>query len=135
MNDCLFCKIISGAIPAHKVYEDGEVFAFLDIFPVNSGHTLIVPKKHFNDLFEADEESLKSLIVATPKVARLVMKALEYKAFNLFVNNGAAAGQVINHLHFHVVPRIEGDDHHLFAGTKTSDEELKAVADKISLVI
>lgn len=135
MNDCLFCKIVNNEIPAHKVYEDDAVVAFLDIFPVNPGHVLIVPKKHFNDLFDVDEESLKSLVAVVPRVARLVMTALDYRAFNLFVNNGAEAGQVIYHLHFHVVPRREGDGHRLFAGTKATDEELKAVADKISPVL
>ncbi|MFH0988309.1 MAG: HIT family protein [Parcubacteria group bacterium] len=135
MNDCLFCKIINGEIPAHKVYEDDDVLAFLDIMPVNPGHTLIVPKKHFANLLDADEKTLGRIISAVPKVARLIMTALDYQAFNLSVNNGKDANQIVSHLHFHVIPRRAGDGHEWFHGIPASAEELKAISRRLISII
>ncbi|MFH0779418.1 MAG: HIT family protein [Parcubacteria group bacterium] len=132
MTDCLFCKIIAGEIPSEKVYEDEDVFAFLDIKPVNLGHALVVPKKHCANLLDVDPETLKKTIAAIPKIAKAVMSAFDYQAFNLGVNNGALAGQLVAHLHFHIIPRKEGDGHLLFPGKPyASAEEMKNVGEKI----
>lgn len=129
--DCLFCKIIKGEIPAQIVYEDKSVMAFLDIFPSNPGHVLVVPKKHCENLLDASGEDLRSVISVIPKIAAAVLKGLDYKAFNLGVNNGKVAGQVIPHLHVHIVPRREGDGHELFRGVKVETAELEDVAKRI----
>lgn len=128
---CVFCKIINNELPSQKVYEDGFVIAFLDINPVNPGHTLVVPKRHVPDMIEASNEDLSHLIIAGRKVAEAIMKSMGYKAFNIEVNNGAIAGQVVNHLHFHVVPRHEEDGLTHWPGEKYEEGEMEKVADKI----
>jgi len=129
--DCLFCKIINGAVPAQIVYEDKSVLAFLDIFPSNPGHVLVVPKKHCENLLDASGEDLRSLISVIPKIATAALKSVECERFNLAVNNGSVAGQVIPHLHFHIVPRREGDGHELFKGVKAEVEELQEIKEKL----
>jgi histidine triad (HIT) family protein len=131
MNDCLFCKIIKGEIPASKVYEDENVLAFLDIHPVNSGHTLIVPKKHSEGLLDADDEVLSQMVVVTKKVAAAILRSLGYEAFNLEQNNGPIAGQVIPHLHWHIVPRRADDGLKHWPGKEYGEGEANDVAVKI----
>ena len=106
---CLFCKIIKGEIPTNKIYEDDKVFAFLDVKPVNPGHTLVIPKKHVANIEEIEEEDLKALIVAVKKIGLRLKEKLPCPAYNIIQNNGPVAGQEIMHLHFHIVPRFEGD--------------------------
>lgn len=108
MSECLFCKIIAGQIPAFKIMEDSETLAFLDINPAAPGHTLVVPKKHAKDIFEADEDSVRAVAVATKKVADMIRKSLGTDV-SVLQNNGRAAGQAIDHLHVHVIPRRAGD--------------------------
>ncbi len=132
MNECLFCKIIRGEIPSIKVYENHNSIAFMDIRPVNTGHILIVSKKHFEDMLAADDETIKDVAVAAKKVALAVKKALNPDGINLAANNGAAAGQVIFHLHWHIIPRLEGDGLRLWPGRQdVTQEELKEAAEKI----
>ncbi len=109
MEDCLFCKIIKGGVSSAKVYEDENHLAFLDIFPANKGHTLIIPKKHYAHFSEIPHEEIGRLIEAVRKVAAGVKTALKAEGINLFLNEGRAAGQLIFHAHFHVIPRFEGD--------------------------
>jgi histidine triad (HIT) family protein len=109
MTDCVFCKIISGEIPADKIYEDDSVVAFLDIKPVSRGHTLVVPKKHTNDFLSTDDETLKGLIVKVKKIADAVMLGVGAQGINVSTNHGAAAGQIIFHLHYHLIPRFSND--------------------------
>ncbi|MFH0814846.1 MAG: HIT family protein [Candidatus Falkowbacteria bacterium] len=128
--DCLFCKIIKGEIPCHKIYEDADVFAFLDINPVSQGHTLVLPKKHFKGLLDSDAETLSKIMAAAQKIARAIGKA-----FNLIQNNGAAAGQVIDHLHFHIIPRNESDGLKHWPGKPYIGEEAINIAKKIQQVL
>jgi len=130
-SDCLFCKIIKGEIPATKVYEDDNILAFLDIHPVNPGHTLIVPKIHSEDLLNADENILQQMIVVTKKVATAILRGLNYEAFNLEQNNGKIAGQVIPHLHWHIVPRTADDGLKHWPGKEYTEGEAQEIADKI----
>jgi histidine triad (HIT) family protein len=131
-NDDLFCKIAAGEEPAHKVYESENVIAFLDINPVNPGHTLIVPKKHYNDLLAADNEILQEMILVTRKVAAGIILAFdEYDAFNLQLNNGRLAGQVIPHLHWHIIPRKSGDGLSPWPGKQYEEGEAEEIAQKI----
>lgn len=106
---CIFCKIINGEIPCYKVYEDENVLAFLDIKPLNPGHTLVVPKKHYENLEEINEEDLTALILAIKKIGALIKEKLGVAGYNVSANNGAVAGQEVPHLHFHIIPRHEND--------------------------
>ncbi len=109
MDDCIFCKIINGDIPSAKVYEDDRVMAFLDIGPVNKGHTLVVPKKHSSNVLEDDLEDLNACMKAVQIVAKAVIKTVNAGGFNLITNTNNAAGQVIPHTHFHIIPRFKDD--------------------------
>lgn len=129
--DCIFCKIVAGEIPSYKVYEDGEVMAFLDITPVNPGHTLVIPKTHYGNLLELPEEALCVLAKAVKKIAPAVMNGTGANSFNLGLNNGASAGQAVDHVHFHIMPRFEGDGRELWHGTSYADGEAQKLADKI----
>lgn len=110
MQDTIFAKIIRREIPAEIIYEDEETLAFLDIAPVNEGHTLVVPKKPFRNLLDdVDEGTLLALMKTVKKVADAVKKATGAGGINVVANNEAAAGQVVFHLHFHVIPRFADD--------------------------
>ena len=109
MEDCLFCKIINGEIPSYKVYEDEKTFAFLDINPINEGHTLVVPKTHVLKITDAENGDLRALAIALKKVVKGIEEGLGVDNLNVIVNQGECAGQVIPHLHYHIVPRHEDD--------------------------
>lgn len=131
-QECLFCKIIAGEVPSQRIYEDEKTFAFLDIHPVNPGHTLIVPKKHSENLLDTDEQIVAAVMSTTQKVAQAVTTALRYKAFNIGINNGSDAGQVVFHLHVHMMPRHSKDGYTMWAGRKYPEEDdLKQIAEKI----
>ncbi len=109
MADCIFCRIIRGEIPSSKVYEDANVFAFLDIGPLAWGHTLVVPKKHVEAVTEMSPAESSALYAAVPRLAAAVMKATSAEGLNVLQNTGAAAGQAVAHLHIHLIPRRAGD--------------------------
>ena len=109
MVDCIFCRIVKGEIPSSKVYEDENVFAFLDIGPLAWGHVLIVPKKHSEAVTELAPGEAAALFAAVPKLAAAVMKATGAEGLNVLQNNGAVAGQAVHHLHIHLIPRHAGD--------------------------
>ena len=129
-NDCIFCAIAEGEIPSFKVYEDDLVLAYLDINPFSKGHTLVIPKRHASGLLEADDATLAELIVRVKKVAAQVKDRLGCDGFNILQNNGEAAGQTVKHIHFHIVPRWNGDPL-AFANTKGDMDELKALAERL----
>lgn len=131
MDDCIFCKIASGEIPSHKVYEDSDVFAFLDAKPINPGHTLVIPKEHYKDLYETPDEILKKLSVAVKKVALSVKKGLSPDGINIGMNNEPAAGQVVFHAHIHVIPRKKGDNLKHWPGQELSKEKQEEILEKI----
>lgn len=106
---CVFCEIVKGDIPADKIYEDDYVLAFLDIKPHNPGHTLVIPKKHYQNLEEIDEDSLAKLILAVKKVALMMKDKLGVLGYNVIENNNLIAGQVVPHIHFHIIPRYKND--------------------------
>lgn len=135
MSHCLFCNIIARKIPSDAVYEDPDVYAFLDIHPVNPGHVLVAPKKHSESLHDADEETVKLLIRAVQRIARGITSALDTTGFNVVQNNGAIAGQVISHLHFHVIPRRPDDGFQHWKGVPYADGEGGRVAEKIRAAI
>jgi histidine triad (HIT) family protein len=129
--DCLFCKIIDKKIPALTVYEDEKVLAFLDINPVKSGHLLVVPKKHSENIGVAEDADLAALAIAVKKLATAVCGALASDGWNLEVNNGNAAGQVIDHTHWHIVPRHKDDGLKHWPGHPYAEGEAEAVAARI----
>lgn len=108
MPETIFSKIIRGEIPCHKVYEDEHVVAFLDIGPLSTGHTLLIPKEAKAHLHELSDESAAALGRVLPRLCRAVMRATGCTAYNVLQNNGRAAHQVVDHVHFHVIPRFEG---------------------------
>lgn len=131
MNDCLFCKIVKGEIPSQKIYEDDLTYAFLDVTPVNPGHTLVVPKNHAVNILDAEEKEICALSATVKKIAPKIIKAVGTEAFNLAVNNGSVAGQMVPHLHFHIIPRFPDDGHRLWNGKHIGSDELAAIAEKI----
>ena len=109
MSETIFSKIISGEIPSFKIYENDYVYAFLDISQVTKGHTLLVPKKVSANILETDEETMKHIGVALPKVANAIKAAFNPDGLNIIQNNREFADQSVFHLHFHLIPRYEND--------------------------
>jgi histidine triad (HIT) family protein len=109
--DCVFCRIVAGQLPSCRVYEDDRILAFLDIAPLVEGHTLVIPKTHYDPFMDAPPEILTPLFLAVQRVARAMTAGLKADGVNLHQANGRAAGQVVPHLHVHVVPRFANDGH------------------------
>lgn len=107
---CIFCKIAGGQIPAAKVLETDAVVAFLDIAPVAPGHVLVVPKEHYARLADTPPDVVAALAAELPRLTRAVLAATGAPALNVLQNNGREAGQVVDHVHFHLIPRRPGDD-------------------------
>lgn len=129
---CVFCKIVAWETPSQRVYEDDKFIAFLDINPVNFGHTLIIPRDHHATLHEAPDEVLEGMIKLSKKIAQAVVRAMNAQGYNLGVNNGAVAGQAVDHVHFHLIPRFENDGFKLWHGRNRYGEgEMGATAKKI----
>lgn len=108
-TDCIFCKIIAGEIPCHKVYEDEHILSFLDIGPLSEGHTLVIPKHHCVTLDEIPAEQMAAVGRLLPKLGPAVADAVGAAGWNVLQNNGKVAGQVVMHVHFHIIPRNEND--------------------------
>lgn len=104
MEDCIFCKIIKGEVPSYKVYEDDFVYAFLDINPSSPGHTLVIPKKHSENIFDIGKDDLERVIMVSKKISQK-MKDLGFDGINIYNNNGKDSGQIVFHFHMHIVPR------------------------------
>lgn len=109
MDGCVFCKMVAGEIPVVKVFENEAVLAFLDIGPVSDGHTLVIPKAHFAQVHECDAETLAQVGACLGRIGGAVAAAMKADGYNLLCNNGKAAGQVVEHVHFHIIPRMTGD--------------------------
>ena len=109
MSETIFGKILSGAIPCHKVYEDERVFAFLDINPLSAGHTLVVPKEPAPTLDALSDESAAALGRALPRLCRAVIAVTGVKDYNVLENNGTPAHQAVPHVHFHIIPKPSHD--------------------------
>lgn len=132
MNDCLFCKIVKGDIPAENVYEDKNVLAFLDIHPRSIGHTLIVPKRHYELLTDMPEKELAAFATSLQRVTKGFMKYAE--GLNILQNNGKAAGQLVSHVHFHLIPRRNGDGIMLSHGEILKNVDLNKVQKDIQRI-
>lgn len=108
-ESCIFCRIANGKIPSATIYEDEEFRVFLDLNPATKGHALIVPKEHFANLFEMDEEYCKKAVVLAKRIGARMKEKLGCDGLNLVQNNGEAAGQTVFHFHMHLIPRYKGD--------------------------
>jgi len=130
---CIFCKIIAGEIPADKVYEDESVLAFLDISPINPGHTLVVPKKHYANLEEIPEKELFAIMAVVKIIGKSVKDSALAAGYNVGINNDPVAGQVVPHLHVHVIPRREHDGHALWRGGKYEAGEAEKILGQLRI--
>jgi histidine triad (HIT) family protein len=131
--ECIFCQIVAGSLSCHKIYEDEDTLAFLDIAPVNYGHTLVIPKKHYTNMEEIPEEDLCRLIKAVKKVGKALKHNLGAAGYNANVNNDPVAGQVIPHIHVHVIPRSAGDGLQLWPQGRYADGEAEEAASKLEV--
>lgn len=132
---CVFCKIIEGDIPSYKVYEDNDVLAFLDISQVTIGHTLVIPKKHVENVFELDQDTASVLFSKIPLIANKLKKALNITDLNILNNNGKGAYQSVFHYHIHLLPRYENDNFSInFPSNKLSENEFKELMNNIKNV-
>ena len=137
MTDCIFCKILNKEIPSYPVYEDEDVYAFLDITQTTKGHTLVIPKKHVTDIFEYDEKLAADVFARIPKIARAIEKAFpEVVGLNIINNNKEAAYQSVFHSHVHLIPRYgKNDDFSMtFADNaqKYASEDMSSIAKQIN---
>jgi histidine triad (HIT) family protein len=129
--DCIFCDIVNLKGEAEILFENEMVMAFLDIRPVNYGHTLVVPKKHFNNFLELTPEYLQELSKVTQLLSGAISRVLNADGFNVIINNGAAAGQTVYHFHFHIIPRFNSDFNYRPRFKVYADNSMKEFADLI----
>ena len=130
MDMCIFCKIVNKEIPAKIIYEDDEIMAFLDINPRNEGHTLVIPKKHYDNLLEAPDNTLAEMMRVAKLLCQRMKNKLNAKGFNIVINVEKVAGQEINHLHLHIVPRY-GKDEEVISFGEVREVELDGVYEKL----
>jgi len=135
MKKCIFCEIIKGDFsPVYKVYEDQETLAFLDLSPINKGHTLVIPKKHYHTLMDIPEDTLQKVVKVVKKIARALKK--ESDGITINQNNYKASEQIIPHLHFHIIPRYEGDGlRYIWTSKAYSKGEAEELAERIRKLI
>lgn len=135
-EDCLFCKIANGIIPSYTLYEDDNFRVILDLAPASKGHALILPKEHYVNIYELDEEIASKVFVLAKKMAIVMTEAFECDGFNILQNNNEAGGQTIFHFHMHLVPRYEGDSALKFGKAgEISEEKLKELEEKVKQLI
>ncbi len=131
MTDCIFCKIIRGELPSHKVYEDEKVLAFLDIRPVNAGHTLVAPKAHSQNIFDIAPDDWAAVASAVRTLAIAIEKGVQADGVNIAMNNREHAGQVVPHPHVHIIPRFKGDGLKLMPQRSYEPLEAETTLEKI----
>ncbi len=129
---CLFCQMVDGDADCATVYEDDDFLAFLDINPVNKGHTLLIPKEHCRDLLDFPKDLEEKFMERAKTVADAVVQGVDADGFNLSMNNGSAAGQEIFHAHFHIIPRFDGDGHEHWDKTSYDEDEIEAYREEIA---
>lgn len=133
MADCVFCKIIKGEIPSIKVYEDKDTIAILDIHPINPGHTLVMTREHYETIGDVPDSLLQELMLAVKKIATGLKKMAD--GVNVNQNNRREAGQIIDHIHFHVIPRMKGDGLKHWPGKSYKEGEAEELAKKIKSLL
>lgn len=133
MNDCIFCKIVKGEMPSYKIYEDDFVYAFLDISNDANGHTLVIPKKHYENILDCEEETLKHVISAVQKISKHYVDDCGASGVNILNASGKDAEQSVFHLHFHILPRFEDDGLKVFPNLSKNKESLADLQAKLKM--
>ena len=129
---CIFCKIINKEIPCYKVYEDDLFLAFLDISQTTKGHTLVIPKKHFQNIFELEDAEKQNYLNVLQKVSTAIKKATNCEGINILNNNGEEAGQTVFHCHIHIIPRYSNDSFKIeFSSSSNTKEEFELLQNNI----
>ncbi|OGG44134.1 hypothetical protein A2841_04000 [Candidatus Kaiserbacteria bacterium RIFCSPHIGHO2_01_FULL_48_10] len=131
MENCVFCKIISGALPTEKIYEDEETFAFLDIKPINPGHVLVVSKAHYRNVFDLPEPVWLAMMKTTHRLVPIIKETTSAGGINISMNNERPAHQLVFHAHVHIIPRFEGDPYKTWVGKEYREGEKTLIAEKI----
>ena len=134
-SDCIFCQIASGRAPAAKIAESAHALAFLDLFPSTEGHALVIPKRHYDNLFDADEETLPEVQLLARRVARAMRRALAPDGLMALQLNGAAAGQTVFHYHTHLIPRSAGSELQIHGREQADPARLDALAERIAAAL
>ena len=134
-NNCIFCKLASGEIPTNKIYEDDLFTVILDASPATKGHALILPKDHYANIYEIDEDVLGKAMILAKKLATHMTEVLKCDGFNIVQNNGEVAGQTVFHFHMHLIPRYkEGNvDILQWAHESFTDEEVKEICESLKM--
>lgn len=133
MSDCIFCKIVEGSAPCYKIYEDDYALAFLDISKDCYGHTLVIPKKHFTNVLDCDEEYLSKVICAVKKVANHYVNNCGFKGVNILNASGAEAQQSVFHLHFHILPRTSKEEYDGFPILPGTQEDFAKQLERLKM--
>lgn len=133
MNDCIFCKIVKGEMPSYKIYEDDFVYAFLDISNDANGHTLVIPKKHYENVLDCEEETLKHVMSAVQKISKYYVDDCGASGVNILNASGKDAEQSVFHLHFHILPRFEDDGLKVFPNLSKNKESLADLQAKLKM--
>ena len=136
MDDCVFCKIVSREIDSAKVFENENVLVFLDANPVTKGHSLVIPKQHFENIFDIEENMLQKIMVVAKHISVKIKNSLSADGIRISQSNGTAAGQAIFHFHLHIIPRYKNDGISMNETTnahppKADVEKLKSIAEEI----
>lgn len=130
-NDCVFCKIASGEIPCKKIYEDEKVIAFLDVNPVSRGHSLVIPKKHFENIFDIEEDTLKDIMYVVKTISLTLKENLNADGINIIHSSGKEAQQSVFHFHIHLVPRYKEDNLNVLSKSNYNELNFEETLKKI----
>lgn len=133
MKDCIFCKIVSGEIPCYKIYENENVLAFLDVAKDAIGHTLVIPKKHTENILNCDSETLAEVFDVAQKISKHFVKNCGFDGVQVINNCGESAGQTVMHFHVHIVPRKNGDGLLVWKLGAPSEMDLNKIANELKL--
>jgi len=135
VDNCVFCKIVRGELPAFKVYEDDLTLAFMDINPASDGHTLVISKEHFENLLDVDETALAAVAKVSQRLGRAIQQALEPDGIRVSQFNGAAAGQTVFHYHMHLIPIRAGQRPGAHGRGPGDPDAIKQAAERIRLAL
>lgn len=132
MNNCIFCKIINKEIPGKIIYEDSQCIAFLDLSQATYGHTLVVPKKHFSNILEVDNDTLAHLFIVVKDLSNQIIEKCHAKGLNVLTNTNEIAGQTVNHFHIHILPRYDSHELEIHFTDNSEKTNLNEVFEKIT---
>ena len=132
LDDCIFCMIVRRDAPSFRVCEDELTLTFMDIFPVATGHSLVITKEHYENIFEVPPDALAAIASASRRLALAIRSELQPEGLGLYQLNGAAAGQTVFHYHQHLIPRSSGESLKLHTRVRGDDSELRAVSERLA---